>query len=124
MKNALSIGLALLLLTSTAYAEDNDKDHEKLFWSLAAGSQAATAFDVYTTRRALNRCVTCYEANPVMQPFMQNNPAAYTASLGLSAASIYGSKVLKERKSRWWWVPMVSQIGIHTALGIRNSRLR
>jgi hypothetical protein len=120
MKKIISISLTALLLTATAHAEEKDK----LFWSLAAAAQVATVYDVNTTLRTLDRCSTCYEANPIMRPFVRNSATAYSAGLGLSAAGIYGSKKLKERGSRWWWVPLVSQIGVHTALGIRNSRIR
>jgi hypothetical protein len=120
MKNTIAVSLVLVLLTGTAYAEEKDK----LFWGLAAGAEAATAYDVNTTLRTLKTCPSCYEANPVMRPFMGNSTTAYSAGLGLTAASIYGSKKMKERGSRWWWVPLVGQIVIHTALGIRNSRMR
>lgn len=124
MKKATALPLILLLLNSTAYAEDGAASKEKLFWTLAAGVQAATIYDVNTTIRTLDRCVTCYEANPIMKPFVRNTTAAYGAGLGLSAVSIYGSRKLKEKGSRWWWVPLVGQIGVHTALGIRNSQIR
>jgi hypothetical protein len=122
MKNALSVGLIVLFLTTTAHAQEKDRD--KLFWSLAAAAQVATVYDVNTTLRTLDRCPACYEANPIMRPFVRNSATAYSAGLGLSAVGIYGSKKLKERGSRWWWVPLVSQIGVHTALGIRNSHIR
>src|SRR5262245_45171990 len=110
--------LTILLFATTARAED------KLFWTLATGAQAATVFDLETTVRALNRCPTCYEANPFMKPFVSSKPAAYSAGLGLSAASIYGSLKLKKQGTKWWWVPLAGQIGMHTAFGLMNNRIR
>jgi hypothetical protein len=125
MKKGISLILTFLLFAATARAQERETGNkDKLFWSLAVGAQAATVYDVNTTLRTLNRCATCYEANPIMRPFVGNTVAAYGAGMSLSAASIYGSKRLKEKGSRWWWVPLVGQIGVHTALGIRNSQIR
>src|SRR5678816_1207843 len=124
MKKAISITLTFLLFGATAYAQEpapGNKD--RFFWTLAAGAQAATIYDVNTTLGTLTRCPTCYEANPIMKPFARNSVAAYGAGMSLSAASIWGSKKLKEKGSRWWWAPLVGQIGLHTALGIRNSQI-
>ena len=109
--------LTLLLTTMTARAED------KLFWTLAAGAQAATIYDIHTTMRALDRCPSCGEANPTMRPFVSSRPAAFSASLGLSAGSIYGSYQLRKKGVRWWWLPLAGQIGVHTAMGLRNGRI-
>ena len=125
MKKAISLTLTLLLFSATAHAQESETGNkDKLFWTLAAGAQAATIYDVNTTLRVLDRCATCYEANPIMRPFVRNTTAAYGAGMSLSAVGIYGSRRLKEKGSRWWWVPMIGQIGVHTILGIRNSQIR
>lgn len=108
----------VLFLPTMAAAED------RLFWTLTAGAHAAAVYDMETTIRALRRCPSCYEANPVMRPLMDSRSSAYAAGLGLSAVSAYGSFKLKERGSRWWWAPLAGQIGLHVVLGIRNSRLK
>jgi hypothetical protein len=118
MKRTGTALLIVLLWTSMVHAED------KIFWTLAAGAQAAAVYDAETTLKALRRCPSCYEANPIMRPFVGSRSGAYGATMGFSALSTYGSRELKKRGSRWWWAPMVGQIGLHTALAIRNSRLR
>lgn len=109
--------LTILLTTSTLNAAD------KSFWALAAGAHAATIYDVETTMRTLKRCPSCAEGNPLMRPFIGSRPGAYAASAAISTAGYYAPYKMKERGSRWWWAPIVAQIGMHTALGIRNSRI-
>src|SRR5262245_23033484 len=104
MKRTATALLTLALFAATAQAED------KLFWTLAAGAQTAAIYDVETTVRTLRSCTTCYEANPLMKPFVGSRSTAYSVSVGLSAVSTYGSFKLKERRVRWWFVPLVGQI--------------
>jgi hypothetical protein len=58
-----------------------------------------------------------------MTPFVTKKPAAYLAGTALTTAGIYGSHRMKKDGSRWWWSPIVAQIGMHIVLGIRNSRI-
>jgi hypothetical protein len=109
--------LTILLTTTTLNAAD------KTFWALAAGAQAATVFDAETTVRTLRRCATCVEGNPFMKPFVGTRPGAYFAGTALTTAGFYEPYKMRQRGSRWWWAPIVAQIGMHTALGIRNSRM-
>jgi hypothetical protein len=113
----LTAVLASLLFTTSASAEN------VLFWTLAGGAQAATVYDIQTTRKALQNCASCIEANPIMRPFVGSSPAAFSTSMGLTAGSIYASHKLKSKGVKWWWIPLAAQIGVHTAMGIRNSRL-
>jgi hypothetical protein len=117
MQPTVTILLTILLMSMTAYGKDN------LFWTLAGGAQAATIYDLQTTLRVLQRCPSCGEANPIMKPFAGSTSAAFSAGLGFTAASIYGSHRLRQRGARWWWLPLAGQIGIHTVMGIRNNRL-
>jgi len=108
----------MILMATSLQAED------KVFWTLVAGTQAATVYDLQTTRSLLQQCASCSEANPIMRPVVGSLPAAYSTALGLNAASIYGSLKLKKKGSRWWWVPLAIPIAAHTAAGISNTHLR
>jgi hypothetical protein len=118
MKRTRNAILVTLLISMAAHAED------KWFWTLTAATQAATIYDLHTTRSAMQRCQSCYELNPVMRPFVASTPAALSAGLGLSSASIYGAFKLKKKGFRYWWVPLAAPIAVHTAAGIRNTRIR
>ena len=118
MKRIVTLVLTVGLFSTSAGAED------KLFWALSTGAQAATIYDIETSLRVFDRCTTCYEANPIMRPFIGSRSTAYTTGLGLSSLGSFGSYKLKEKGVRWWWLPLVGQIGMHTVLGIRNSRMR
>ena len=118
MKRTRNVLVLIVLSTTTLHAE------EKLFWTLAAGTQAATVFDLQTTRSALQRCPSCYEGNPIIKPFVLSPPAAFGAAMSLSAGSIYGAYKLKKKGVRVWWVPLAAPIAVHTIAGINNSRIR
>jgi hypothetical protein len=110
--------LTILLMTTTLNAQN-----KKALWALTAGAQAATIFDMETTVRALNRCPTCSEGNPAMRPFMGTRASAYAAGTALNSVAFYAPYKMKESGNKWWWVPLVAQIGVHTFLGIKNSRI-
>jgi len=118
MKRTRNVLALIVLFTTTLHAED------KLFWTLAAGTQAATVYDLQTTRSVLHRCTSCYEANPIMKPLVPSSPAAFGAALTLSAGSVFGAFKLKKRGVRVWWIPMAAPIAVHTIAGISNSRIR
>jgi hypothetical protein len=118
MKRTRNAILILVLFSTVAHAQD------KLFWTLATATEAATLYDLHTTQTALQRCQSCYEANPIMKPFVGSRAAALTAGLGLSAGSIYGAFKLKKKGFRYWWVPLAAPIAVHTAAGISNTRIR
>jgi len=118
VKRTATALLLAALITPAVYAED------KLFWTLAVGTQVATIYDLQSTRSVFRRCPSCYEANPIMRPFAPSPPAAFGAALSLSGVSVYGSYQLKKRGIRWWWVPLAAPIAAHTAAGLSNRRIR
>src|SRR5262245_53362988 len=91
-RNVKRIAIALLLVAVTATTV---RAEDKLFWTLAAGTQVAAIYDLQTTRSVFRRCPSCSEANPIMRPFAPSPPAAFGAALGLSGVSVYGSYQLK-----------------------------
>jgi hypothetical protein len=77
----------------------------ELILTIALGTSAAA--DGITTQRALNRCVTCYEINPLVR-----GPLLWPALTGGTTGAIWATRELKKRKSKWWWVvPAVSIVG-------------
>ena len=118
MKRTRNVLLLIVLLTKTLHAED------RLFWILAGGAQAATIYDIQTTRNVMQRCPTCYEANPIMKPFVASSPAAFSVAVGLSAGGIYGAFKLRKKGVRYWWVPVAAPLAVHTIAGLNNSRIR
>jgi hypothetical protein len=118
VKRTATVLLVIALTTTTVCAED------KLFWTLAVGTQVATIFDLQTTRSVFRRCPSCSEANPIMKPFVPSPPAAVGVAVSLSGVSVYGSYQLKKKGIRWWWVPLAIPMAAHTAAGLNNRRIR
>lgn len=95
------------------------------FLALYLASAGATSFDIETTMAGLKRCApACYEANPIMRPFVDSRAKAYTVAMGLTSLSAYGSHKLREGGSKWWWVPMAVNIGVHVGFATANRGVR
>jgi hypothetical protein len=99
------------------------KAQDKSLTILSGATAAATAFDVATTMKVFHSCDTCYEANPVMRPFVGSGAGAYTVSLSISSATMWASYKLKQDGRKWWWIPLGAQIGFHLAAGVHNQAL-
>ena len=95
-----------------------------LYELLLAGSIASTTYDVETSFRAFDRCISCYEGNPVLRPFADSRTKMYVFQSGLNAGLGYTSWQLKKDGSKWWWVPLVANIGIHVAAATHNKGVR
>ena len=95
-----------------------------LYELLLAGSIASTTYDVETSFKAFDRCAACYEANPVMRPFADSRARMYVAQSGLNFGLGYASWHLKKEGNKWWWVPLVANIGVHFAAATHNRAVR
>ena len=92
--------------------------------TLISLSYAAAVYDTQTTFAAFERCRGgCFEANPLMRPFVAHRSSAYAYSMGLTSLSVYGTYRLKKSGSRLWWVPIVATTALHITAGIHNQKV-
>lgn len=79
---------------------------------------AATAFDLETTHRAIQRGAV--ESNPIMRQFVRTRATSYTVALGFGFMSIEASKRMSGKKK---WIPILANVGVHVFAGIQNRRV-
>jgi len=92
--------------------------------TLTSFSVASALYDAQTTVAALKHCYgRCFEANGVLSPFTQNSGSAYAFTMGLTSLSTFATYRLKQRGTRWWWVPMAGTALLHVAAGLHNQHV-
>lgn len=92
--------------------------------TLTSVSVASALYDAQTTIATLQHCYNrCFEANNVLSPFAQNRTSAYAFTMGLTSLSTYATYRLKQRGTRWWWVPMAGTAIMHVAAGLHNQHV-
>ncbi len=126
--------MILLMTSSVSYAQepiarvDNsvpiDEAHvhpstvaDKKFWLLGAALNVGMVLDTKSTFDVARRCASCYEANPVVAPFLPLGPAPVFAAgemfdVGVMAvaAKMKGSSHEAVRRT-WWVIPVVLTTG-------------
>jgi hypothetical protein len=92
--------------------------------TLTSLSVASAVYDARTTIATLQHCYNrCFEANGILSPFAQNSTSAYAFTMGLTSLSTYATYRLKQRGTRWWWVPMAGTAIMHVAAGLHNQHV-
>lgn len=109
--------VAILMLTSSASAMQNQHKLTKL----GVGVYLASEFDAATSYQVLRDCGNqCYEANPMVRPLAHN--AGIFVLLGASAYGInyFADKLEDDGHHRWANVLRVMVIGVHAGAGAQN----
>jgi hypothetical protein len=88
------------------------------FWSLASGVYVSSAGDWYTTREF--RAQGVEEANPLMQPVVDNPAALAAVKVGAGSLVNYASYALKKGKRRYWAAPQIAWIVLNVAVSVHN----
>ena len=123
MHRVLCLFCLLGMMTTAIAAQDTDKALDGKFLSLSAGVIGSTLFDTETTFRGLTKC-SCYEANPVLSPFISaGRPAAYAFETGMDGVALFSAFKLRKMHSKVWWLPATAVVGMHIWLGSRNLQL-
>ena len=98
---------------------------QKLWYTFMAVGHSATAFDAYSTRRAVSGNYGT-ESNPLLRPFSHSS-AIYAATQVSPAVMDYvGRRMMTSSHStlrRFWWVPQVAGAGFSFSAGIHNYAL-
>lgn len=83
-----------------------------------------TVLDVETTHRKLDSCATCYEANPIMRPFVQQGRGTtYAVAFSLNAITMEIARRRRNENSRLWFVRPLIGAGIHGAAAASNNNI-
>ncbi|HKY32148.1 MAG TPA: DUF5658 family protein [Candidatus Polarisedimenticolia bacterium] len=88
------------------------------YWSLAGGVYATGVADWMTTRWFREQGIE--EANPIMEPVVDNGAALAAVKLGAGSLVNYASYSLKKGKRRWWAVPQIAWITLNLAVSVHN----
>ena len=124
--------LVLLLVTSTvAHAQDfraRETVADKKFWVVAGALTTAMLLDTKSTFAVGTRCADCYEANPVVAPFVhQGATTTYAAGLAFDAGVMTVAYKMKGSDNRWarrtWWIVPAALIAGHSMAYRHNDNL-
>lgn len=102
------------------------------FLLVTATQLGTTYWDIDSTFRVLDRCSTCYEANPRMRPYVEegrgslNRVQAYYSG-GTMLASL-GMKAAFRKNRSWflrnaWVIPQLMLAGVHARAAFGNERI-
>ena len=124
--------LVLLLLTATvAHAQDfrgREQVADKKFWLVAGGLTTAMLLDTKSTFEVGKRCSDCYEANPVVAPFVRQGPTTtFAAGLAFDAGVMTVAYKMKGSENTWarrtWWVVPAALVIGHSIAYRHNDQL-
>jgi hypothetical protein len=106
-----------------AYTRPRETRGQRVAWyTLAAASSGAAAFDAYSTRRALAGNFGT-ETNPFLRPFAHSS-ALYAATQVSPVVMDYIGKRMMVSENRWvrklWWVPQMAGSGFSIVAGVHN----
>ena len=126
-KHTLALVLILGWCSSFSCGQSPDTDRfwtrGRIAWTAAHAS--AASYDVWTTRRNLNRGIP--EGNPLQRPFMNRGSVGQAVSVGFSVGIDLGMSYLFHRKRGHWWrlkkfFPITLTVA-HTVAGAYNHGL-
>lgn len=109
-----------------AYVRPRETRGQRVAWyTLAATSSGAAAFDAWSTRRAISQGYGT-ESNPFLRPFSHSN-ALYAVTQVSPAVMDYIGKRMMVSQNRWirrlWWVPQAAGSGFSVFAGVHNTNL-
>ena len=101
-----------------------NKVADKKFWIVSTMLVGATIYDAESTYYALDKCRTCFEANPVMRPFVKSGrPSLYAVQSAINAGIIIYSYKMKKNDEKLWWLIPVVVASAHSIAGTHNIRI-
>jgi hypothetical protein len=121
-----ALGPASAIMTDEAAPAKKVTDRK--FWILGAALNTAMLLDTKSTFDVSKRCADCYEANPVVAPFVaQGQATTYIAGEAFDAGVMALAARMKASDRAWarrtWWVIPVALITGHTIAYRHNVNL-
>lgn len=111
-----------ILFSSNSFAEEK-KVIDTKFLLASAYLIDSTIFDMESTYIGLRSCPNCFEANPILEPFIKKGrPAAYLFQGAINGLVLYESYHLKKKGSKIWWLAPIAIGSAHFVAGGFNLR--
>jgi hypothetical protein len=121
----MNAGLARPVQSDEVHRPPAGKVADKTFWLVGAALNTAMLLDTKSTFDVARRCPECYEANPVVAPFVNQGPTvAFTAGEVFDIGVMAVSAKMKGSTKPWvrhiWWVAPVA-IATGHAMAYRHN---
>ncbi len=130
MRKLCSVVLLVLATSTASYAQDRgaEKVADAKFWIVAGALNTAMVLDTRSTFDVAKRCTDCYEANPIVAPFVrQGAPTTFVAGEAFDVAVMSVAARMKASDRSWvrrtWWVAPAALIVGHSIAYRHNSGL-
>ena len=91
-----------------------------IFWTVASLFLGSVGLDVGSTLYVYPRCQPCVETNPLARPFVDRPALLVGGAVILSGGVVLGTRALKRRGSKWWYVVPVVATAWHLAAARQN----
>jgi len=131
MRKLCGAVLLVLVASTAAHAQEfrtSERVADKKFWLTACALTTTMLLDTRSTFAVSKRCPDCYEANPVVAPFVrQGATTTYAAGLAFDAGVMTVAYKMKGSENRWarrtWWAVPAALIVGHSIAYRHNSNL-
>ena len=131
MRKLCGAVLLVLVASTAAHAQEfrtSERVADKKFWLTAGALTTTMLLDTRSTFDVSKRCPDCYEANPVVAPFVrQGATTTYAAGLAFDAGVMTVAYKMKGSENRWarrtWWVVPAALIVGHSIAYRHNNNL-
>ena len=121
-REALTVLFIILFSPKTSFCQEKNIVDGKFIF-VSSYLIEATIFDVESTYAARKNCSECFEANPIMEPFVsKGRPVAYLVQGIVNGVIIYTSYRLKAGGRKSWWLGPVVIGSAHAIAGGFNLR--
>jgi hypothetical protein len=90
---------------------------------IATSLVAATAADYVTTYRALDKCPTCKEANPIMAPLIPHKRTLAGVQISFDLGMLYMAYRDRKKGYKYWYLGPWILTWEHTLLALNNERI-
>lgn len=97
----------------------------RAWFALVLAGHGATAFDTWSTRRAITRDGG-RELNPLLKPFANSNALYVVAQVSPTVMDYLGRRMMTSRHTwvrRMWWLPQGANAAMSIAAGVHNVRM-
>ena len=125
--------MLLLLTTSASQAQElaskpAGKVADTKFWLVGATLNTAMLLDTKSTFDVARRCADCYEANPIVAPFVYEGPTVtFVAGEAFDIGVMTVAAKMKASERSWvrhiWWVAPIAIAAGHAAAYRHNINL-
>ena len=100
---------------------ESREQNKRSWYLLAMASHSASAFDAWTTNRAIAN--GGQELNPLLKPFAGTNSLYPVMQIGPAVTDYVGFRMKRSNNKtvrRFWWMPQVASTALSLTCGFKN----